>query len=448
MEERGLKKELGLFHAVSIVGGIMIGSGIFYVSTFVLQRSGMSPGFAILAWLIAGLMSLMAALCYAELGTSIPKSGGTYTYISEAFSPAAGFAMGLTDFFISQSGSISALAVGFATYFSTIVGLTDVQIKIMAIAMILILSGINMLGIKKGGDVQGIFMIAKLVPIALIIVLGFIMGDVNNPMTIVPGEGKSIVTAFALSIVAALWAFDGWSSVYIVSEELKNPKKDLPKAVTIGVIGVTAVYILFNLALLKTLPAVDIAGNDAPAALAATNLIGKSGGLLVTIGALLAIFGSCNGCILAYPREYYAMARDKRFFSIFAKINPKTGTPINAQIATAVISSVLILFGTFEQLTALVAFCAWIFYTMGVSSVFVLRKKYPNLPRPYKVIGYPFLPIITIALSLVVLVATLYEDPKNSVIGVIIPIIGVIIYYLFFKKYETGKSVFDEIDEK
>lgn len=447
MEEKGLKKELGLFHAVSIVGGIMIGSGIFYVSTFVLQRSGMSPGFAILAWVIAGLMSLMAALCYAELGTSIPKSGGTYTYISEAFSPAAGFAMGLTDFFISQSGSISALAVGFATYFSTIVGLTDIQIKIMAIVMILVLSGINMLGIKKGGNVQGIFMVAKLVPIALIIVLGFVMGDVNNPMIMVPGEGKSIVTAFALSIVAALWAFDGWSSVYIVSEELKNPKKDLPKAVTIGVIGVTLIYILFNLALLKTLPAVDIAANDAPAALAATNLIGKSGGLLVTIGALLAIFGSCNGCILAYPREYYAMARDKRFFSVFAKINPKTGTPINAQIATAIISSLLILFGTFEQLTALVAFCAWIFYTMGVSSVFVLRKKYPNLPRPYKVIGYPFLPIITIVLSLVVLIATLYEDPKNSVIGVVIPIIGVVIYYLFFKKNETGKSVFDEIDE-
>ncbi|MDU1910956.1 APC family permease [Fusobacterium sp.] len=447
MEEKGLKKELGLFHAVSIVGGIMIGSGIFYVSTFVLQRSGMSPGFAILAWLIAGLMSLMAALCYAELGTSIPKSGGTYTYISEAFSPAAGFAMGLTDFFISQSGSISALAVGFATYFSTIVGLTDTQIKIMAIVMILVLSGINMLGIKEGGNVQGIFMVAKLVPIALIIVLGLVMGDVNNPMTMVPGEGKSVVTAFALSIVAALWAFDGWSSVYIVSEELKNPKKDLPKAVTIGVIGVTLIYILFNLALLKTLPAVDIAANDAPAALAATNLIGKSGGLLVAIGALLAIFGSCNGCILAYPREYYAMARDKRFFSVFAKINPKTGTPINAQIATAVVSSVLILFGTFEQLTALVAFCAWIFYTMGVSSVFVLRKKYPNLPRPYKVIGYPFLPIITIVLSLVVLIATLYEDPKNSVIGVVIPIIGVVIYYLFFKKNETGKSVFDEIDE-
>ncbi|WP_130891289.1 APC family permease [Fusobacterium ulcerans] len=440
MEEKGLKKELGLFHAVSIVGGIMIGSGIFYVSTFVLQRSGMSPGFAILAWLIAGLMSLMAALCYAELGTSIPKSGGTYTYISEAFSPAAGFAMGLTDFFISQSGSISALAVGFATYFSTIVGLTDIQIKIMAIVMILVLSGINMLGIKKGGNVQGIFMVAKLVPIVLIIILGLAMGDVNNPMTMVPGEGKSIVTAFALSIVAALWAFDGWSSVYIVSEELKNPKKDLPKAVTIGVIGVTLIYILFNLALLKTLPVVDIASNDAPAALAATNLIGKSGGLLVTIGALLAIFGSCNGCILAYPREYYAMARDKRFFSVFAKINPKTGTPINAQIATAIISSLLILFGTFEQLTALVAFCAWIFYTMGVSSVFVLRKKYPNLPRPYKVIGYPFLPIITIVLSLVVLIATLYEDPKNSVIGVVI-------YYLFFKKNETGKSVFDEIDE-
>lgn len=432
----GLRRELGLFHCVSIVGGIMIGSGIFYVSSFVLARSGMSAGFAILAWVIAGVMSLMAALCYAELGTSIPKAGGTYAYITEAYGPGIGFSMGITDFFISQSASISALAVGFSTYFSALVPLTEWQIKFMAIAMIVLLSLVNMSGVKKGGGLQGVFMIAKLVPIGLIIILGFAMGSANNPMEIVPGDGISLTSAFALSIVAALWAFDGWSSVYIVAEELKNPQKDLPKAVIIGVVGVTVIYVLFNLALLKVLPIADIAGTDAPAALAASTLIGKWGGILVTIGALVAIFGSCNGCILAYPREYYAMARDKRFFQVFNQVNPKTGTPVNAQLATMVISSGLILIGTFEQLTALVAFCAWIFYTMGVSSVYVLRKKYPDLERPYKVWGYPVLPAVTILLSLVVLVTTLWEDPRNSVIGVVIPIAGFIIYHLYFKKLE------------
>ncbi len=439
-EKTGLRKELGLFHSVSIVGGIMIGSGIFYVSTYVLIRSGLSAGFAILAWVIAGFMSLMAALCYAELGTSMPQAGGTYNYISKAFGPGIGFSMGITDFFISQSGSISALAVGFTTYFSILVPLTQWQIKALAIALIVVLSCVNMSGVKKGGNVQGIFMVAKLVPIAIIIVCGLIMGKMNNPMEIIPGEGLNPMSAFALSIVAALWAYDGWSSVYIVAEELKNPQKDLPKAVTIGVLGVTSVYVLFNLALLKILPISEIIATEAPGTMAAEALFGKPGAVLVTVGALIAIFGSCNGCILAYPREYYAMARDKRFFDIFAKINPKTGTPINAQIATMVVSCVLILFGTFEQLTALVAFCAWIYYTLGVASVYVFRKKNPEMERPYKVWGYPVLPAVTILLSLVVLVTTLWEDPVNSVVGVVVPIAGYILYHVYFKKKELNNQ--------
>lgn len=433
-QQQGLRKELGLFHSVSIVGGIMIGSGIFYVSTYVLERSGLSAGFAILAWVIAGLMSLMAALCYAELGTSMPQAGGTYNYISKAYGPGIGFSMGITDFFISQSGSISALAVGFTTYFSLLVPLTEWQIKGMAIAIIVVLSLVNMMGVKKGGNLQGIFMIAKLVPIGIIIVCGLVMGKMNNPMDIVPGEGMNPLSAFALAIVAALWAFDGWSSVYIVSEELKNPKRDLPRAVIIGVLGVTVVYVLFNLALLKVLPIDEIVATEAPGSMAAQAIFGKPGAVLVTVGALIAIFGSCNGCILAYPREYYAMARDKRFFKVFAKINPKTGTPVNAQLATMVVSSALILFGTFEQLTALVAFCAWIYYTLGVSSVYVFRKKYPDMERPYKVWGYPVLPAVTILLSLVVLVTTLWEDPMNSAIGVAIPVAGYILYHIYFKK--------------
>lgn len=433
-QQQGLRKELGLFHSVSIVGGIMIGSGIFYVSTYVLERSGLSAGFAILAWVIAGLMSLMAALCYAELGTSMPQAGGTYNYISKAYGPGIGFSMGITDFFISQSGSISALAVGFTTYFSLLVPLTEWQIKGMAIAIIVVLSLVNMMGVKKGGNLQSIFMIAKLVPIGIIIVCGLVMGKMNNQMDIVPGEGMNPLSAFALAIVAALWAFDGWSSVYIVSEELKNPKRDLPRAVIIGVLGVTIVYVLFNLALLKVLPIDEIVATEAPGSMAAQAIFGKPGAVLVTVGALIAIFGSCNGCILAYPREYYAMARDKRFFKVFAKINPKTGTPVNAQLATMVVSSALILFGTFEQLTALVAFCAWIYYTLGVSSVYVFRKKYPDMERPYKVWGYPVLPAVTILLSLVVLVTTLWEDPMNSAIGVAIPVAGYILYHVYFKK--------------
>ena len=191
--------------------------------------------------------------------------------------------------------------------------LTEWQIKGMAIAIIVVLSLVNMMGVKKGGNLQSIFMIAKLVPIGIIIVCGLVMGKMNNPMDIVPGEGMNPLSAFALAIVAALWAFDGWSSVYIVSEELKNPKKRPAEAVIIGVLGVTIVYVLFNLALLKVLPIDEIVATEAPGSMAAQAIFGKPGAVLVTVGALIAIFGSCNGCILAYPREYYAMAKRQAF---------------------------------------------------------------------------------------------------------------------------------------
>ncbi|MDW8800424.1 amino acid permease [Clostridium sp. A1-XYC3] len=426
-----LKREMGLFSAVSIIAGIMIGSGIFFIGSFVLQRSNNAPGFAMLVWLAGGVVSLLAGLCYAELGAAMPRSGGAYVYLREAFGPLVGFLQGWTFFWIGASGSIAALAVGLGTYFSNLYPLSPMAIKLFAVAVIIILTVINCLGIKFGSLIQNVFMIGKLIPILIIIALGFALGGEHNPMTVSPGAGTGIAGTFAVALIASLWAYEGWTNLNTVAEEIKNPRKNLPLAMIIAITGVTAVYMLFNYALLKVLPVGVIASNANPGAAAAVKLIGSAGGILVTIGAFLSIFGSCNGCVLAFPRLYYAMAKDGIFFKWFEKIHPEYKTPVPALIASAVVSILLIFTGSFQQLTTMVVFSQWIFYILTICSVFVLRKKYPDMERPYKVWGYPILPILVILVSLFILVNTLITDPRSSLIGLIVPIVGVPVYYVF-----------------
>lgn len=431
-----LRKELNLFNGVALVSGIMVGSGIFYVSSYVLARTGLSAGLALLAWAAAGVMSLMAALCYAELGTSLAKGGGNYTYLSEALGPGIGFSRGFTDFFIASSGSISALAMGFATYFSLLVPMSAWQIKALAIGLILLLTIINLAGVKSGGRLQNIFMVAQFLPILLIIFCGLVMGTEDFPLSPAPGQNRNPIVAFSVAIVAALWAYDGWTGIFIVSEEMKSPKKDLPKAIIIGVLLVTLLYMLFNVALLKILSPEKIAATEAPAALAAETLLGGTGGVLVTVGALLAILASCNGCVLANPREMYVMARDKRFFRSLAYVSPKSGTPVNAQLAMTTVSIALILMGTFEQLISLVAICEWMYHALVIASIFVLRKRRPDMERPYEVWGYPIMPAFALLLTLAVLATTFVESPTNAV-GILVPVLGWLLYHLYFKKMEN-----------
>lgn len=425
-----LKREMGLFSAVSIIAGIMIGSGIFFIGSFVLSRSGMAPGFSLVVWIAGGIISLLAGLCYAELGAAMPRSGGAYIYLREAFGPLVGFLSGWTGFWVSCSGSISALAVGFATYFSKVFPMSAWGIKTLAIVVIIFLTIINIVGVKFGSWVQNIFMIAKLIPIILIVVLGFFMGTASNPLTMSPGNG-SVIGSFSIALIASLWAFEGWTNLNTVAEEIKNPKKNLPLAIIIAISGVTIVYTLFNFALLKILPAATIAADPNPGSAAAKVMLGAGGGVLVTVGAFISIFGSCNGCVLAFPRSYYAMAKDGIFFKSFGKINSKYKTPQPALIASAIVSILLIFTGTFEQLTTMVVFASWLFYILTIMSLFVLRKKYPNMERPYKVWGYPVLPIIVILVQGFILINTLIEDPRSSLYGLLVPLVGIPVYYLF-----------------
>lgn len=438
--EGRLKKELGVFDAMSIIGGIMIGSGIFYVGSFVIERTGLSVGWAVAAWIFAGLYSLMAGLCYAELGASMPEAGGAYIYLKKAYGAPVAFMMGWTDFWITCSASISALALGFSTYFSVLVPLSAFKMKLFAAGLIVFLSLVNMLGVKNGGRFQSVLMVLKLVPIFAIIVFGFLYGKGGlNPVSFALPEGKGILGAFSLAVIAALWAYDGWSSVTLVTEEIKDPQKNLPKSIALAIGGVTVIYTLFNFILMRILPLNIMAADPNPASTASAMLFGKTGAVFVTVAILISILGSCNGSILAFPRETYAMAKDRRFFRICSHISPRFNTPVYAQLFMMMVSVAVLFIGSFEQITVLVVFTQTLFYTLSIIAIFVLRKKFPDMERPYKVFGYPVLPALTCICAVLLLINALLEDPSGSLLGLIVPLTG-IPFYFYFRKKDSQKE--------
>ncbi len=432
-----LRRELSLFDAMTIIIGIMIGSGIFFIPTFVFIRAG-APGMALLVWVVAGIISMLSGLCYAELGAAMPKAGGSYVYLKEAFGPLWGFLSTWTGFLIGGPGSIAALAVAFATYSSFFINLSAMGIKLLSIGAVIFLTFINILGVKQGAWVQRIFTVAKLIPLFAIILFGLFNGTSGDFTPLFPeGSFAGTASAFGLALIAALWAYEGWGNVNSVAEEIKNPERNLPLAMILGVGGVTILYSLFNVALLRVMPVADIMSSNTPAADAAGLLFGGIGGLIITGGALISIFGSTNGCVLAFPRNYFALARDGLFFSQLATIHPSFGTPVISLIVSALLSIVLIISGTFSQLTTLVVFTGMIFSTMVVAGLFVLRRKQPDLSRPYRVWGYPIIPIMVLALNTALLLNTLINDPKSSLLGLIVPLIGIPVYMWFNSHRES-----------
>lgn len=443
----GMKRDMGFFRAVGLMAGLMIGSGIFYVGAFVLDYVNLSTGMALLAWLLAGLMSTCAGLCYAEMGTAMPRSGGSYVYVTESFGPMAGFTMGWTDFWITQTGSIAALALGFSQYLGSLFGgFSSLTTSLVAVATIVVLSLINMVGVKQGSTLSTALLVIKIVVIAVVIVSCFTFdGGMGSEIAMnFDGSFGDFVGAISMGVIAALWAFDGWTSICTVAEEIKNPQKNIPKALITTLTGLTIVYLLFNLGLMKVLPAEEIAVADNATFDAMETIFGTGVASILTVGVVICILGSCNSIVLTYPREYYAMARDKRWLPVFGKINKKSGTPINSQIITMIYASIICFFADFQSLIDIAVLATWIYYSMGVASCIVLRRKYPEIERPYKVWGYPVLPIIVVIFGIIMLVANFVTDP-STVLGLLIPISGIPAYFIFNAYYK--KHPFPDFDD-
>ncbi len=449
-EKTELKREVGLFGGVSVLAGIMIGSGIFYIGGIVLERSGMSLGLALLVWCIGGLVTLMSGICFAELGAMMPKAGGSYVYLRETYGERVAFMSGFSNFILGSSGSNAALAVAFSAAIASLTPMGDLASKLLATFMIAALTAVNIFGIKLGSMVQNIFMVLKLLPIFVILVCGLFMGQQSpslNPMPASnPGFGE-ICGMIAFAVVATMWAYEGWTNLNGIAEEIKKPKRNLPLAIIISIVGVTLLYLLFNYAVYRVLPYDTIvsmisAGDYYLGTAAAQSLFGNAGMVIVGVAMILAIFNSLNGCIMVFPRTYYAMARDGAFFKSLAKLHPKYKTPVNALLVSALVSIALVWARDLNQLTSLVAMCGIIFNGMTFFAVILLRKKYPDMERPYKVWGYPVLIIVICLVMIGLMINTLIEDPVTALIGLLVPLVGLVLYELIFKK--SRQAVLDK----
>ena len=450
-EKTEFKREIGVFGGVSIIGGIMIGSGIFYLGSYVLERTGMDSGLALVCWILAGLISLFGGLCYAELGTAMPKAGGRLVYLDEAFHPVVGFMAGFTDWLIGGPGSIAAVSIALMTVFQPYFGLSDFGVKAAAIVLIVAATLYNLVGVKVASIIQNLSMVAKLVPVMIILFAAIFVGRVSPDLSFAQaGEyaqnnDTSIISMIAIAVVAALWAYEGWTNLNTVAEEIKNPKKNLPLALIIGIGGVTVIYTLFNFAIMKVLPHDEIvsmieSGDLYLGTAVAHKVLGSAGAFVVTAGMVLAMFGSMNGMILAQPRMYYAMAEEGHFFKCFAKIHPKYKVPYAPIIVQGVLSVILVLIRNLDQLTNLVVVSAMVFNVLVVLAVPILRKKYPNIERPYKVWFYPVSVIITALIFAALVVNSALDDPVVGLTGFGVPAFGALVYYIFNIKNKKAKK--------
>lgn len=440
-EEIGFKKEIGLFGGVSIIGGIMIGSGIFYLGSYVLMRTRMSMGLALLCWIIGGIVSMLGGLCFAELGASDPKAGGMTVYLNEAYHPMVGFLNGFSSWILSGAGSIAAVAIALPTALKAFYPLSDMGVKLFAVALIIGLTIYNYFGVKRGSILQNISMVAKLVPIALIMFGALIFGKHMPSLSLMPGDGTtaslgSIIGMIAFATVATLWAYEGWTNLNVVAEEIKDPKRNLPLALIVAIGSITVIYTLFNFSIYRMIPAAEVrslieGGNLYLGTEVAKRIFGSAGEILVVSGMAISMFGCLNGMILAFPRVYYAMAVEGHFFKTYGKLHPQYRIPHVSLIGQCVISCALVFLRSLDQLTSLVVFSGMIFNVLVVGAVYIYRKKFPNMERPYKLWGYPVTLGITVLLFVGLMVNTFIEDPTTALIGLVVPVLGALVYWFF-----------------
>jgi len=462
-QNTAFKPSLGLFDATMIVAGSMIGSGIFIVSADMLKEMG-SAGWLIAAWLITGFMTLIAALSYGELSAMYPKAGGQYVYLKEAYNPLIGFLYGWSFFAVIQTGTIAAVAVGFAKfagYFFPVLAWEEVNTfdllglkihyaQLVAIILIIFLTFINTNGIKTGKIIQTIFTSTKLLSLFGLIIAGFIafkwdiwQANWQNPwaMQHLTKTGDTInfepllmgaaLGAMASAMVGSIFSSDAWNNVTFIAGEIKNPKRNIGLSLFLGTLIVTIIYVLTNVVYLATVPLHELAfAKDNRVALSASEAIfGSSGTIIIAVMIMISTFGCNNGLILAGARVYYTMAKDQLFFKQAGTLN-KNIVPEWALWIQCAMACALCLSGRYGDLLEMVSFIVVIFYVLTIAGIFILRKKYPDAERPYKAFGYPVLPIIYILMGVSFCSLLIIYKPQFTWPGLVITLIGIPLYYL------------------
>ncbi|HEY8891522.1 MAG TPA: amino acid permease [Clostridium sp.] len=428
-----LKREIGFLEAITVVIGMVIGSGIFFKPSIVFKNAG-SPTIGILAWVAGGIITMASGLTIAEIASAIPKTGGIFIYLKELYGEKWAFLFGWVQTVIYVPGSVAALAIVLATQATNFVPMSGLSQKLFAILMLLIITTANVLSTKLASKIQFVATIAKLIPIIIIIALGLARGTAHSFS--LPVGNMAAGAGFGAAMLGTLWAYDGWVSVSNMGGELKNPKKDIPKSIIIG-LGITIiVYVLFNLAIINVVPITSVVNSNKVATDVASVLFGKSGSLFISAGIFISIFGALNGYLMTGVRIPFAMGQDKLlpYDKFLGKVNVKYQTPLNAYIFEFVLTCLYIFSGSFNTLTDLVVFVLWIFFTMAVAGIFILRKKHKDLVRPYKVPFYPVVPLIGIIGGVYILISTLVTDTPKALIGIVITLVGLPVYWYIKKR--------------
>lgn len=450
-----LVRGLGPWASGAIVVGTMIGTGIF-LKPAEMAREGRFVSIVFAAWIVGAVLSIFGALSYAELGAAIPEAGGEYAYLRRGFSPVWGFLFGWMHSIVGRPSSTASIAAGMMRFLSfflpavaaplftihiAIPGLTTwikpydfafTWAQPLAVFWLLLMTGVNYLGVRLGGEVQVFLTTIKIFSVALIIGVAFLLPatGAHPPDPVWPSHPieTGLLTAFLAALAAALWAYDGWEDLNLVGSEVKDPHRNFPRALVGGVSLVALIYLLFNAACLKVLPFANLASSQHVASDVVERVIGHGVAGWVTLALVISALGSMNSSILSGARVPYAMARDALFFKIADGIHPKYRTPGRALLFQGVLASIMALTGTFEELTNLFIFAGWIFYGLAVVALFRLRKSEPDLPRPYRCWGYPWVPGLFVLGALALTVNLWLVRPGRSSIGLLLILAGLPFY--------------------
>ncbi|HSM06633.1 MAG TPA: amino acid permease [Longimicrobiales bacterium] len=434
-----LERSLRLKDLVLIVIGTVIGSGIFIVPATVLQQTDGRVGLALAVWFLAGVLSLLGALTYGELGAAEPEAGGLYVYLRDAFGPLPAFLYGWTLFFVISSGSVATLAVAFTGYVQVLVPLGPVGARIVPVAMIATVAVVNVLGTRRGAALQNWTTLLKVGAILLmgVLLIALGSGDPGPAADAVPGTAPllslGVMASVGAAMIGVLWAYEGWQYATFSAGETVDPQRTFPRGIVGGTAALIGIYLLANVGYVAALG--DAARDSTSiAADAVTAVLGPAAGALITVAILISMFSAANGLTLTAPRVYWAMSRDGVFFNALSRVDPRFGTPAIAIVSSSLWAMVLAATGTFEQLLTYVVFVGWIFYALGALSIFVYRRRRPDRPTPFRVPGYPWTPALFVLAASAIVVNTLGTQPREAFLGLAAVALGTPAYYAWRAK--------------
>jgi basic amino acid/polyamine antiporter, APA family len=451
----GLVRALGLWDATLLVIGQVIGSAVFMVTGGPDGVASLlpSPGALIIGWVAGGIISFAGALVFAELGAALPNAGGQYLFLREAYGDLVGFLYGWSLFAVIHTGTLAALAVGYAEYFGAFVpalgtgnvlvtlpiagGLPISAGQINAVAVIVVLSVINYFGVKEGSVFQGIVMVLKIAAFLGFAVAALFIGKGSTEhFTPLFGaaSGQVGLGSFVLAMIAMLWAYEGWNNITFTAGEIRDPQRNIPRSLVMGMSAITLIYVVMNLIYVYAMPVGEMTATARIGETAAERLFGGTGARMMAFAVLVSVFGCISATVISGPRVFYAMARDGLFFRGLAEVHPKRRTPVKAIVWQGVWASALCLSGTYTKLFTFVIFAAVLFYALAGASVIVLRRTRPGWARPYLTWGYPWTPILYVVVCVVVLVNTLISQPVESGIGLLILALGLPAYFYWKRR--------------